>query len=272
MVSQLILLKISDRIAPTWQEHFELPGSTCTCFFHLTTHIPLAIMVDKIIGAIPGLRDIDWSPESIGRSRIAFLSEPVFQGLISGAFLGVIARMDFKGVLTIAMGVATTMVLLPRVATMLMEGLKPIADGAQQFAKRHLQGRDIVIGIDIAAGLGDPTVVTTLSLMVPISIGLALVLPGNRYFPTLWFAGAIYGLVVISMVHKGNLFRALVTETVRTIISIYVINWTAPLATIFMQNAGVLPALPEGAYAICSILANTIPFLAAVGLKLFGAW
>ena len=59
----------------------------------------------------------------------------------------------------------------------------PIAEAAKEFANKRLGGRSVNIGMDAALTVGHSTVMSTNLLMVPISLALAIILPGNQTLP-----------------------------------------------------------------------------------------
>lgn len=90
-------------------------------------------------------------------------------------------------------GIAAALVLLPRMVSVMMEGLSIVGDGAQEFMKRHLdKDRELNIGMDIALALGDPAAITTTVLMIPLSIVFAFIIPNMTYFPVGVLTNIVY--------------------------------------------------------------------------------
>lgn len=76
---------------------------------------------------IPGIRKIDINPVSI-QKRFGIFGEPMMVGTILGLLLGVAARYDLKGILTMGISIGAVMFILPRMVRILMEGLLPISE------------------------------------------------------------------------------------------------------------------------------------------------
>ena len=54
-------------------------------------------------------------------------------GTILGLLLGVAARYDLKGILTMGISIGAVMFILPRMVRILMEGLLPISEAIKKF-------------------------------------------------------------------------------------------------------------------------------------------
>lgn len=90
-------------------------------------------------------------------SKLGVFGDPAVIGLVVGAFLSVLTRQSISSTCTIMMGVAAVMVLIPRMVSIMMEGLTPLGSAANEYMKRKIgDDADIYIGMDIALGLGDP--------------------------------------------------------------------------------------------------------------------
>lgn len=87
------------------------------------------------------------------------------------------------------------MVLIPKMAALLMEGLIPVSDAASEFIEKKFSNRGkIYIGLDSAVGVGHPMTLSVSLVLVPITVFLAVLLPGNQVMP---FADlAVYSLDV----------------------------------------------------------------------------
>jgi len=243
----VLALKLGDVIAPKWQEYFDVPGTTCTTIYHLTTLQPFAILSNKIVDWIPGLNKLDISPGKIKEKYGAF-GEPAIQGLLAGCLLALIARLKLTQVLQVGVGVAATMILMPRMVSLLMEGLTPVARAAKTSMEKRLGGRELNIGMDVALGLGDPTVITAAILMVPITVAIALVLPGNHYFPLALLASLNYRASLNAMWSKGNLVRTIIGCAVVVTYGMIAFNVMAPVCTQVLNWAGIsTPGLAVGA-------------------------
>lgn len=235
----VVSLIVGQIIAPHWQKYYGLEGTTCTTFSFITFAWPVGLLMDKLLGAIPGVRKIDISMEKVGE-KLGFFGDTAFIGLIVGMFLGVLTQQSWQGVLMMGMGIAATLVLLPRMVSVMMEGLSTVGSGAHEFmAKRVGQDRDLNIGMDIALALGDSTAITTTVLMIPLSILYAFIIPGMTYFPVGMLTVIVYMVPLVSLGCKGNLFRTLIASAVFLLFVQFAANQFAPEATLMMKATGV---------------------------------
>ncbi|MFS8162392.1 PTS transporter subunit IIC [Lacticaseibacillus rhamnosus] len=235
----ILALFVGDWIAPKWQKQFGLEGTTTTTVIHTAWTLPITLIINKIIDFIPGLNKLDVSLEKLNK-RIGILGDPVVIGAIVGALLGVVSKRSITQIVPMAMGIAGVMVLMPKVVGVMMEGLSPIGQAAQDFMTKQMgEKADLNIGMDIALGLGDPATVTTTVISIPIIVIFALFLPGIRLFPVGLLMSVTYISVMAVMASKGNLLRSIISTVLFSILVIYLEGWIAPGATQMLKGAGV---------------------------------
>ncbi|OFK23420.1 PTS transporter subunit IIC [Olsenella sp. HMSC062G07] len=235
----VIDLFIAEWCAPQWGEFFGLEGTACTCLGFIVYEYPLAMLINKIIDVIPGINKIDLNIEKLS-SKIGILGDPAIIGLFVGLFLGVLTQQDLASILKLMAGMAAVLVLIPRMVSIMMEGLSPIGAGASEFANKHLDAdSEIYVGMDIALGLGDPACITCTSIMIPITVGLSFLIPGMRFFPAAILAEVCYVSPMAVLASKGNIFRTLVIMTVFMYLMLFFANMFAPYATEMLRACGV---------------------------------
>ena len=230
----VIILVIADKTSDSWQEYYGLEGTSCTTLPNMFTMI-LAYFINRLIDKIPKVRDIDINPEKV--QNIKILSEPMFLGFIIGVVISWVGGLPLATVIITGVGVA-----------ILMEGLSPISKAATTFVKNKFHRKELLIGMDIALGLGNPVVIACSTIMIPVAILLALVLPGNEFLPIISLTGLIYFCVPCVQYSKGNLFRALVIMIIFYCTQLYVITALSPQITALVVSSGI--DLPEGAKLI----------------------
>lgn len=244
-IFSIITLLLADWDSKTWQEYFGLEGTSCSTLATMTSAI-CSCIVNKIIDLIPGIRDFDINPAKI--NKLKGIGDPMFLGFFIGIVLSLLGGLPLDKVLNTGVGIAAAMVLLPRMVSLLMEGLAPISRAASDFTKKKLKGRTLLIGMDCALGIGDPTVIAASTIMIPFAVLLAVLLPGNGFLPIVSLTGLTYFCVPAAAYSKGNLFRTIVTMIIFYTLHIYVINAICPLVTGLATWAGV--DLPAGASLI----------------------
>lgn len=264
-VTFIVIMKFADMTAPMVQDYFGLPGVSLP-HTETVSWAPLIIGLDKIYDRIPGVKNIKMDGETI-QQKLGIFGEPIVLGLILGAGIGALAGYDFSGIVTLAVNMAAVMFLLPRMVKILMEGLLPLSNDAKQFIAKRFPGRELNIGLDAAVGTGSPMVVAAALIMIPITLFLAFVLPGNQLLPLVDLSTLPFFMIWPVVAHKGNLFRALVSGSLMMIAILYIGTALAPVATTIAQSTQF--AFPEGASQISSldIGAHLVPFLI---YKIFG--
>ena len=239
VILSVVVLFVGKIIAPVWQERFGLEGTTCTTLNLIAMTYPTAWVVDKIIDKIPGLKKLDVNFEKLGK-RFGTFGDPAFIGLIVGLILGIITRQDISSVITIGVGMSAVMILMPRMVSIMMEGITPIGNAASKYIKKKLgDDSDIYIGMDVALGLGEPECITLTALMIPATILLSFLVPNISYFPLGLLTSVCYLTPMCVMACKGNMFRAFVAGCVGLYLCMLFENIFVPEATAMMQATGV---------------------------------
>jgi len=258
-VAAALMLFFADWTAPAVQDFYNLPGISIP-HGTSTAYVALAIPINLLLDRIPGLKDLDADPEAIERRFGPTFGDPMVMGLLIGVILGLIAyagsfAADALGttanILALGVNLAAVMVLLPRMVSILMEGLIPISEAAREFMQKRASDREIYIGLDSAILIGHPSVISASLLLVPMAILLSVILPGNRM---LLFADlAIFPFVIAltGPITKGNVVRMFIIGTVIIIVGFYIGNSMAELMTVAAADAGF--AIPENAALISSV-------------------
>ena len=244
MVFCVVDLFLAQAVAPKWQEYTGVKGITCSTLCQLSFGWPMAELLNRIIDKIPVVRDIDWSLDKVSQ-KLGILGDPAIIGVIVGITLGVLTQQPWNECLLMGMQVGASLVLLPKMVSIMMEGLSTIADGAQEFMRKRIgkdkngNDRELIVGMDVALGIGNPVVVTTSVIMIPLAILFAFIIPGMTYFPIGTMTGIIYQIAMFAMVSRGNLFRTIVTFGIFQFITEWLAAIVAPEATAMLVATGM---------------------------------
>lgn len=253
-ISIVIIIKLADWAAPIISKYFGMEGVT---FAHMESinWLPIGYGINKLIDCILGIRNIDIRMNSgenkNANSLMSIFGDPAIMGLLLGGIIGALAGYGWKEVLSLAINLAAVMFLMPRMVKILMEGLVPLSEAAQEFMNARFPGRKVYIGLDGAIAIGDPGIMSVGVIMVPISLLLAVILPGNTMLPF-----ADLGIVPILLTWaiipaKGNMFRALISSIVVMSLILLIGSSMAPLLTSIAKQVGF--AIPEGAGSISAL-------------------
>lgn len=245
----IIVLKMADWAAPLGEEYFGLEGISLPTVSSIT-FFPIGLIGNKIIDMIPGIRKIDINPVSI-QKRFGIFGEPMMVGTILGLLLGVAARYDLKGILTMGISIGAVMFILPRMVRILMEGLLPISEAIKKFLNNRYPDRDdLYIGLDIAVAVGNPAVISTALLLTPIAVILAFILPGNTVLPLGDLANLAVMASMVVLSTKGNVFRAVLIAIPIMIGDLYIASAVAPFITGMAKDVNF--SFPEGSSGLVS--------------------
>lgn len=235
----VVTLFFAQKLAPKWGEFFGLEGTTCTTLAFSSWVYPITYGLNWIMDRIPVIRDIDVDLSKV-ESKLGVFGDPAFIGLVVGIFLGVLTHQPVPSILTICMGIAAVMVLIPRMVGIMMEGLSPLGTAANAYMKSHIgEDSDLYIGMDIALGLGDPSCITCTAIMIPMTILLAFLVPDMRFFPLGILAEVCYLAPMCVMNSNGNVFRSLVCMIIVMYMTLFFANLFADEATQMMAVTGV---------------------------------
>ena len=260
VIHAAISYKLGDLWAPILTDYFELDGLTSP---HGTSAYmaPFACMVDWVIDRIPGLNKIDLTADTL-QEKVGVLAEPVVIGGILGTVIGFLAGYDAQGALPLGIKMSAVMVLMPKIVKCIMEGLMPLTERAKELMNAKFNGAEFYIGLDPAILLGDPTVVSAGLIFIPLTLLFAVIIPGNTVLPFGDLATIGFFIAIAVGVHKGNLFRSLISGSVIMIVTLLITNqtvaWTTQLAvsTGSAQVGSVVAAMDQGGCPITYIFTN----------------
>ncbi len=247
-------LWIADITAKDVQEFYNLPGISIPHGWAVSS-VPIIAGVNWVLDRIPGVKDIHWDESNI-REKWGIFGEPLFLGVLLGIVVGAIGGMwkTPAALLTLGITVGTAMILIPKIIGFFMEALTPIAESAKTFMEKKFGGREFYIGLDSAVLIGHPVTVAAGIIMIPIVLGLALILPGNRVLPFGDLAATFYFVAMVPFMSKGNLFRSIVCGTVIFVVVLYACTSFGSSLTEMATSIGY--AIPEGAVEITGLSAG----------------
>lgn len=256
ILNMVIIMVIGDYTAPKVEETLGMPGVSLPHGF-TAAFVPIAIVVDKIIDVIPGVKNINIDIEKL-QKRFGVFGEPMLVGTVLGIIIAALAGNNVQTVLQIGVTLGAVMVLIPKMAALLMEGLMPISYAAQEFVSSKFANRGkIYIGLDSAVGVGHPVCLTVSLILVPLAVFLAVILPGNTVLPMTDLSVLPYMFVLIVPLVGGNGFRALITGIVCLVGGLYISTNLAPSITAVAKSVNF--AIPKGAATISSICDGANP-------------
>lgn len=276
IVHSVIIYKLGDMFTPVTDEYFGLDGIAMPHGSSAYMGV-VAKPVDDLIEKIPGLNKINVTPEKI-EERLGVLGQPTIVGALLGLVIGLLAKYSIGQAATLAVQMAAVMVLMPMVVKLIMEGLIPISESARNLLDKHFSGSDFRIGLDCALMLGDSAVVASSMLFVPLTILIAVLLPGNNILPFGDLATIGFFVAMAVGIHKGNIFRTLFSGTIIMTITLWIANQMAATQQALGQQVGLTKAgeqissLDQGGSPITYLLAKGITLEMGIGFFVIAAF
>lgn len=272
IINMVIIMVLGDYTAPLVEESLSMPGVSLPHGF-TTAYAPIAMLFDWIIDKIPGLNKIDVNTDML-QEKFGVFGEPMIIGTVIGLVIGVLAGYDVTGTLTLAVSLGAVLVLIPRMASLLMEGLLPVSDAASAFVEKHFSNRGkIYIGLDSAVGVGHPVTLAISFVLVPLCIFLAVLLPGNTVLPFADLSVIPWMFVLITPCVHNNGFRGIIIGIIVLTIGLYIATDLAPLITTAAANvnfdmggAAQISSICDGANPLTWIITRASSYFGIVGL------
>ena len=194
---------------------------------------PLNWLFDRI----PIFNKLESNQEKV-QDRMGVFGDSTILGVLIGGIIGILASYNLTEIMKLAMQTGAVMMLMPKMVALLMEGLTPISEAAGNLVKKMFPGRDLYIGMDSAISVGHPAVLSASLIIVPVTLFLAAILPGNTVLPFGDLATIPFLICLMVPVFRGNIIRTVIGGTLYLTVGLYIATWIAPLFTTAAATAG----------------------------------
>lgn len=248
IIYEIAVLIIADKTAPKVAEFYGLDGISFPTG-SATAYGLLGIPIGWVVSKIPGIRKWDVDPQTI-QKRFGVFGEPMVMGIVIGMLLAALGGYSVPNILKLGMSMGGVMFLMPRMVKILMEGLIPIQEGAQKLLQEKYGNRKIYLGMDAALSTGSPATLATGLLMVPITLFLAIILPGNRVLPFGDLATIPFFAALIVPSRKGNIVHSVLSATIVMVFALLMATDFGPTLTSMMHG---IVAFPKGASEVTNL-------------------
>lgn len=258
VVCYVITLIIADMTAKKFQGFYKdmdgisIPQPFCAGF------VPFAWAVNKGLDKIPGIEKLEIDAEGM-KKKFGLMGEPLFLGVVVGIVIGCLTCGSWGEIpgkipyiLGLGIKMGAVMELIPRVTVLFIEGLKPISDATRNLISRRFKGADgLNIGMSPALVIGHPTTLVVSLLLIPVSLVLAVMLPGNQFLPLASLAGMFYVFPLVLPFTKGNVFKTFVVGVVVIVLGLYMVTGLAGWFTlaahdVYAATGDSAVAIPQG--------------------------
>ena len=254
----IITLVMADLTTRKFQEYYKdldgisIPQPFCQSF------VPFAEGLNWCMDRIPGMQKLDIDAEGL-KKKFGLLGEPLFLGVIVGILIGCLSCSSWSElvqnipmILGLGIKMGAVMELIPRITSLFIEGLRPIAEATKDLVSRKFKNSaGINIGMSPALVIGHPTTLVVSLLLIPVTILLAVILPGNEFLPLASLAGMFYVFPAVLPVTKGNVVKTFIIGLVSLTLGLYFVTDLAPWFTeaaqdVYARTADAAVAIPEG--------------------------
>lgn len=262
-------------------EGISIPQPFCQGF------VPFAVVINKVLDKIPGFEKLNIDAEGM-KKKFGIMGEPLFLGVIVGCAIGALACENSKelvdnipSILGLGIKMGAVMELIPRITSLFIEGLRPISDATRELiARKFKNAAGLNIGMSPALVIGHPTTLVVSLLLIPVTLFLSVVLPGNQFLPLASLAGMFYLFPAVLPITKGNVLKTFIIGLVALIVGLYFVTDLAPFFTqaaqdVFAKTGDSAVKIPEGfqggALDFASSLFSWIIFHLIYNLKIIGS-
>ncbi|MFD1610086.1 PTS galactitol transporter subunit IIC [Oceanobacillus luteolus] len=199
--------------------------------------VPLFALLDKLYNRIPFLRNSKLDLTYL-QGKIGMFGDPIIIGVFLGILLALLAGYNFTEGANLMMGVVAIIVLFPRMVKIIVEGLLPISESAKKFFNKYFKGKEVYIGLDSALTLGLPVTQIVGTMLIPLTLVLAVILPGNKVLPLGDLAFIAFFTCMATIIHNNNILKTAISGIINMVIVLYVASWFAPYFSKLAENSG----------------------------------
>lgn len=239
----IITLVLADMTAKKFQGFYKdmdgisIPQPFCAGF------APFAWGLNKALDKIPGIGRLEIDAEGL-KKKFGLLGEPLFLGVIVGIGIGCLTCKSWQEIvdkipyiLGLGIKMGAVMELIPRVTVLFIEGLKPISDATRSLIARKFKNADgLNIGMSPALVIGHPTTLVVSLLLIPVTLILAVVLPGNQFLPLASLAGMFYVFPLVLPFTKGSVLKTFIIGLIMLTAGLYMVTDLAPAFTLAAKD------------------------------------
>lgn len=264
IVCFMITLVFADITAEKFQGYYtdlkgiSIPQPFCQSF------VPFTWCIDWVLNKIPGFNKLDIDADGL-KKKFGVLGDPLILGVIVGMLIAFFANWDVffgsgsgsvsaavRNVLFLGVTMGAVMELIPRITSLFIDGLKPIAQKTQEIIDRKYHGKKIHIGMSPALVIGHPTTLVVTLLLIPSYLVLAILFqPANQFLPLASLAGLFYLFPIILPYTKGNVVKTYIVGLVALAVGLFFVTDMAPAFTkaanaVFAATGDPASKIPQG--------------------------
>ena len=244
VVQQLYTLLCTEIIAKRWSTYYGYPNCSIASLHTATCGIiavPLNLLLDKL-----GLYKTNADPQTL-RQKLGFIGEPMTLGLFLGILIGIIGDFNKLGELstwgeitTCGIATAAVMAVFPKVSGIFAGSFSAITEaGKKKMKKAGTSNREWYLAVNDATGYGEAATLITGILLMPVTLLVAFILPGNLTLPMLDLVAIPYIIQPFVACSNGNIVKSFIGGLVFMIIDLYCCSLTGAAFTQVAVSTGI---------------------------------
>jgi len=242
-VITMITFVVSDIYAPYLQNYYGIRGISLP---NPQTIIwaPVTGLINFVINKIPFIKKINVFYEEL-QYKLGIVGEPMILGFIIGAIIGAITKYRefsiniWQSILYSMISgtyLAVIFILMPRFISLLYRGVIPIINDIKTFINSKITKREIYLGINSMMLAGNSSIIGLSSIMIPLTVYIATLLPGNNMLPSADLVLIPLLLIWVISIPKGDIFRSFVSAVIIIPLILLISSNMTPFITSFMLN------------------------------------
>ena len=241
-----VSLVLGDLQAKYIERSYGMPGVSFphafSSFFGLMAW-PFMWLFDRI----PGLKDWEADVESL-QKKIGPFGNSTVLGFVFGFALSLAAGYDISKAFQTGIIASAILLIMPEMIKNLMAGIFPISEAARAWLTKRYPGKEFYIGLDCAMGVTQPSAIVVGVLLIPITLVLAAIMPGNKLLPLADLAFLGFWVAMPMAMFRNNIIKGVLFGTIAIAASLWMASSMAPLVTRLGAAAGA--AIPDGASGV----------------------
>jgi len=234
----LFTIKNADWAAPYVKRESGLEGVTISPV-SVVGLLPFAELMDSLYDRIPFVKNWSFNPHK-GESKLNQLADPMMIGFLMGILLGMAAGYTIKTFLELGIHIAAVMFLLPKCGELIGEGISPVSETMKERIQNWFPGRaGLNVAVDTGILMNNKSVIVTGLILMPLALGIALILPGNRTLPLGDLPNLLSVMSVTVLISRGNVIRSVLTGIPIVVTFLLISSSMAELYTELSRTTGL---------------------------------
>ena len=246
VVISAVTLVITDIYSP-YLENFYGLKSISNPQTQLVVWTPIVHFVNMVLNKIPLIKKVHIFYAEV-KYRLGIVSEPMIMGFILGFIAGIVTKyknltiypwQSILFALSMALQLAVIMIIMPRFMTLLYRGLSSAVNDISSFIRSKITKRDLYIGLDAIYFAGHPEVIGLSVIIIPLTVYIATILPGNIILPAADLILIPFLLIWVLAPSRGDIIRSFISSIIIVPLTLWISSDMGNLFTIFFQKYGI---------------------------------